>query len=154
MRGSYNFSIIKIKLPKHLAEWLREFSSQIAMQPDQVIATILTYYYEAWKAGFEKGQRISLHEGNIEKEIVTEVDVEDLIMRFIRKTSTRTYLFIIREFITWIRKNNIALLKVDENTIKAFLERYRKIHNISKNSYYVYRGVLRKFVKYVQQNIM
>jgi len=45
------FEEVVIRLPAHLARWLREFSKEIAMTPDQLITHILTYYYEAYEAG-------------------------------------------------------------------------------------------------------
>jgi len=48
------FEEIKVKLPTHLARWLREFSKEIAMTPDQLITHILTYYYEAYEVGKRK----------------------------------------------------------------------------------------------------
>jgi len=45
---------VVIRLPAHLARWLREFSEEVAMTPDQLLAHILTYYYEAYTVGKRK----------------------------------------------------------------------------------------------------
>ncbi len=158
MKGSSNFSIIRIRLPRYLVEWLYEFSNQIAMQPDQVIATILTYYYEAWKAGLEKGRRISISEsasGVESAALATETvktDIEELVEDFIRAESIKKNTFIIREFASWVKKKGVPASKIHESLIQVFLEEYQRGHSISKKSYYVYKGLLRKFVEYVWQH--
>jgi len=52
--GESGFEEIKVKLPAHLAKWLREFSEAIAMTPNQLLTHVLTYYYEAYKIGRRK----------------------------------------------------------------------------------------------------
>jgi hypothetical protein len=46
--------VVIVRLPSYLARWLREFADDLAMTPDQLLANILNYYYEAWRIGFRK----------------------------------------------------------------------------------------------------
>jgi len=43
------FVRVEVELPAHLARWLAEFSEALAMTPSQLLAHILTYYYEAYR---------------------------------------------------------------------------------------------------------
>jgi len=127
----------------------------MAMQPEQVIATILTYYYEAWKAGFEKGRRTSPSESVTEEELTTEAtetNIEQLATEFIRHLKpSKAFSFIVREFASWIKRNNIDPSKMSENIIEAFLDAYREDHNISKKTYYTYKTTLRSFMRYIRK---
>ena len=51
---------VKIQLPQHLADWLENVSAELAMTPSQLVATILTYYYEIWRVGFWQGQSVAV----------------------------------------------------------------------------------------------
>lgn len=42
---------VRLRLPRYLARFLREFSEEIAMTPSQLVANLLHYYYEASLVG-------------------------------------------------------------------------------------------------------
>lgn len=154
MKGLNEFSIIEIRLPKHLVEWLDEFSKQIAMKPDQLIANILTYYYEAWKVGFERGKE-ALSRDTIKRELTEETpkaDIEKLAEVFIQNINNKNK-YIVKRFASWVKENNIPISSISEDNIRSFLNDYQRTHNINKNTYYNYRQVLKKFVKYVQNSL-
>ncbi len=147
MKGSNrNFVPVTIRLPKHLADWLTEFSCEVAMEPSQLIATILTYYYEAWRAGLEKGRGSGRLEVRREARPAT---LNEIAEDFIKKPKIKNT-FLIKKFIKWLDKEGIPPKELSEDIIRKFLEEYKSLRNISKNSIYVYKRTLREFLKYVK----
>jgi hypothetical protein len=49
---------VRLRLPRYLARFLREFSEEVAMTPSQLVATLLHYYYVASLVG----RRMALEE--------------------------------------------------------------------------------------------
>ena len=40
---------VQVQLPQYLAEWLEEFSKEVAMTPSQLLTHILHPYWEVWR---------------------------------------------------------------------------------------------------------
>lgn len=52
---SDDFVEIRIRLPVYLANWLRDLSRDLAMEPSTFIIYVLETYRTVWEKGFEKG---------------------------------------------------------------------------------------------------
>jgi len=133
---------IELRLPRYLAEWLEDFANELAMDPNQLIANILHYYYEAYKKGFEKALAKKESESSV-------IDPEELAERFIKEKRITVNSFIIRKFASWIKENKINPQELNEETIESFLKEYGRAHNLRKTSYNTYKNILRKFVDFV-----
>ncbi|PUA31629.1 MAG: hypothetical protein B7O98_09015 [Zestosphaera tikiterensis] len=156
MKDLHNFKTIEIKLPKHLVEWLEEFSKEIAMEPSQLMANILTYYYEAYKRGFEKGRETSSLGVAISGEptgVVEIGNVEELVRKYINEEKVKKGTFIIRRFASWIKDKHINPLELKDETIKEFLEDYLKEHSISESTYHKYRRALERFIEFLSKSL-
>ncbi len=124
------------------------------MRPDQVIATVLTYYYEAWRAGFERGQE-ALSKDTMGKELAdkaSKADIEKLAEAFVHSSSNKNN-YIVKRFASWIKEKGVSVPNISEDDIRSFLDSYQRIRNISKNTYNSYKQLLKKFTKYMQDSL-
>lgn len=136
---------VKLTLPRHLAEWLYEFSKNIAMSPDQLIANILQYYYEAWRIGREQ----SIEEGSCTK--ILEDNLQ-YFLNMLPKARRKSAKAILGYFITWICKSGF---QVDESSINAFLEEYTTSRtSLKRSTLQTYRYILRRFVKFYKEKAL
>jgi len=145
LKGSDDRVSLEIKLPKHIAEWLKEFAEENAMDPSQFLAIILTYYYEAYNKGYEKCY------SQIKAEI-TISDLPQLAEIFIKEGKVSGgVIFIVRRFASWAKDELRNISELNNNIISMFLEEYMKTNQISKTSLSVYRSTIRKFIEFVFQ---
>jgi len=145
---------VKVKLPRYLAEWLHEFAQEIAMTPGQLLTHILHYYYEAYLKGLTKGEERTcwkLEELATESSKQKVVDLTILAKKFIEENKSMWNTFIVRGFVSWLQSKNILIPTLEH--VNDFLMEYQKSHSPSKRSLSSYKGVLIKFVKYVEQHI-
>lgn len=136
---------VRITLPRHLAEWLYEFSKSIAMTPDQLIANILQYYYEAWRVGREQ---------SIEGTSCTKIleIISQSFLGTIPKSKYSTVKAILKHYTAWVCRGGF---QVDENSINAFLEDYIKSRTgIKRSTIHKYKYILRKFVKFYREQAL
>ncbi|WP_152648979.1 hypothetical protein [Desulfurococcus mucosus] len=133
-----------MELPKHLADWLESFSREIAMRPSQFIATILTYFYEAWKVGRE-----SAFAATREPYKKKEQSLDEIVERFSREVKLGRNIFILRKFVSWIQQRGLGVGSIDEEAVNAFLNAYLEGRAVKKNTVDRYRGILRRFVEYL-----
>lgn len=127
------FAEITLRLPERLATWLYEFSKQIGMTPDQFIATILEYYYDAWLVGRSSVMK------NVAK--VSERDYCVNTDRYLVFAERKKF---VREFVDWVCRNNLEL---DENAIEKYIEEYVKEKELERETVYYYKKLLKSFVR-------
>jgi len=144
---------ITIRLPSYLAKWLKEFAKDLAMTPDQLLANILNYYYEAWRKGFEKHMvetsASSSHEHRVERAIATTL-VEAIIEG---NDKLKKQKWLIESFLKWSTENNVKIEEVSSEHFKKFLEEYIAKRNIKRSSLYTYRRALRLFIEELKKNL-
>jgi len=156
LRDSNSFVILELRLPKHLAEWLVEFAREVAMDPSQLVANILHYYYEAYRKGFEKGYsqtnvgKQSEGSSTVARKLV---DALQLAEKFIREGKAGWNDFIVRKFALWTKDRLQDISEMNDNIINVFLEEYARNHNATKRSLYSYRRTLKKFIEFVLQTV-
>lgn len=144
---------ITIRLPSYLARWLREFAKDLAMSPDQLLANILSYYYEAWRKGYEKHMTGTLtsspHERKVGEAIATTL-VEGVIES---NEKLKEEKWLIKSFLRWTAEKNIKMEEISSEHVEKFLEEYTAKKNIKKKSLYVYRQMLRLFIKELKEQL-
>lgn len=145
--------VLQIKLPKTLAEWLKEFSKELAMDPSQLLANILTYYFEAYRKGFER----CYLQSNSEREEKGVKHLPLLAEKFIeeerlkgKKSKTN---FIVKKFASWVKDKLLDISELNDSTINAFLQEYIKERELSEYTITLYRATLRKFIEFVFKTI-
>jgi len=140
---------VRIELPSYLAEFLRKFSKELAMTPDQLIANLLNYYYEAWRIG----ARAALEErGAAEEEKAFQpVDLRSLLASF-EKEHGKSYSYLIKRFIDWIqrKKSPVTIDEIGGRDIDLFLDEYAQSHKVKQSTISNYRTALRKFLKFAK----
>lgn len=135
---------IRIRLPRYLALWLQEFSKAIAMTPDQLLANILNYYYEAWRIGVE---------GRVKIKDFKYKEIKDLLKEYISKEKPRSNAFILEKFASWVEEQGLNVEDINDNHIEEFLEEYASRRNLKRSSIYVYKRLLRQFIKYIKAKL-
>uniref|UniRef100_A0A7C4BD80 Core-binding (CB) domain-containing protein n=1 Tax=Ignisphaera aggregans TaxID=334771 RepID=A0A7C4BD80_9CREN len=141
---------ICLQLPEYLAQWLEEFSKQLAMTPSQLIANILNYYYEAWKIGKE-----TTYMGETTETIPEKVspDLERIVEQFLNKNKTIAKLaFIVKNFVSWFSRRGLGIKDINESLIEQFLEEYSLSRNVKGTTKYMYKKVLRRFLEFVKES--
>ena len=141
---------IRLQLPEHLAKWLEEFSKQVAMTPSQLMANILSYYYEAWRIG-----RDSAHMGETTETGPGKVgsDLERKAEQFLSGSKGVVDAFIVRSFISWLLSRGLDLKDVNESLIEQFLEEYSLSRKVKSSTKRTYRNTLRKFLNFVKGSL-
>lgn len=139
---------IRVKLPQYLVEWLQKFSKAIAMTPDQLVANILEYYYEAWKVGYDEGRNLSSSEE--ETHLYTlNLDVSlKAFLETLSKAQRKGGSAVLKSFIEWLREKSAP---VSEASINEFLEQYKSGRNLKASTLSLYKNILRKFVKFYEE---
>ncbi|MEM1832254.1 MAG: hypothetical protein QXJ64_08210 [Thermosphaera sp.] len=141
---------VRVRLPQHLVEWLQRFSKAIAMTPDQLIANILEYYYEAWKVGYDEGRFLS---SSKEETHLTTLNLEESLKAFLEtfsKAQRRSESAILKRFIIWLRERDAP---VSEASINEFLEQYKTGRNLKVSTIHLYKAILRRFVKFYERRM-
>jgi|YelNatPaOPRAMG01_1025707.scaffolds.fasta_scaffold29705_3 hypothetical protein len=135
---------ICIELPDHLVDFVETFSRLVAMTPNQLLAHILKYYYDAFKVGRDSAILEQLEE-RVKKQ------VEKLLDEF-----TRNYrgheTHIVKKFTKWVIDNAKKLGELGENDIEEFLRLYSMERSISSSSVSKYRRLLKKFLEYAKES--
>lgn len=135
---------ICIELPDHLVDFVETFSRLVAMTPNQLLAHILKYYYDAFKVGRDSAILEQLEE-RVKKQ------VEKLLDEF-----TRNYrgheTHIVKKFTKWVIDNAKKLGELEENDIEEFLRLYSMERSISSSSVSKYRRLLKKFLEYAKES--
>jgi hypothetical protein len=135
---------ICIELPDHLVDFVETFSRLVAMTPNQLLAHILKYYYDAFKVGRDSAILEQLEE-RVRKQ------VEKLLDEF-----TRNYrgheTHIVKKFTKWVIDNAKKLGELGENDIEEFLRLYSMERSISSSSVSKYRRLLKKFLEYAKES--
>jgi hypothetical protein len=135
---------ICIELPDHLVDFVETFSRLVAMTPNQFLAHILKYYYDAFKVGRDSAILEQLEE-RVKKQ------VEKLLDEF-----TRNYrgheTHIVKKFTKWVIDNAKKLGELGENDIEEFLRLYSMERSISSSSVSKYRRLLKKFLEYAKES--
>lgn len=162
MKDYNKYVTLEIKLPRHIAEWLKKFSEELAKTPDQVLVYILTYYYEAWRIGYEAGLKSSttVHEKTQQTSSSTYADstlnninniLDNILNEYIAKSKHKAkFKWIIRKFVSWVLERPYHLdLEELKSAVKEFIDEYKKNRKVSKNTLYTYKMVLNDFIKYV-----
>lgn len=151
MKDSDNFETLEIKLPKHLAEWLKEYSEMLAMTPSQLLGVLLSSYYEAYKKGTEKQYYLQTKESQGTKTIDLS-SLQELAEKFIEEGKVsggnKT---VVRKFAPWAKDKIQSISELNDNTINMFLEEYIRENGINEKTKNLYKGSLRKFIDYVLQ---
>lgn len=127
---------VTLKLPERLASWLSEFSKHIGMTPDQFVATILEYYYDAWLVG----KSSAAHSTPLPKDYCSNIE-QYLDM------GDRSKRHIIREFINWACQ---AGRELNKESINLFLQHYSSEHELNRTTVYRYRAALVSFLRRVR----
>ncbi|MEM2571395.1 MAG: phage integrase N-terminal SAM-like domain-containing protein [Candidatus Nezhaarchaeales archaeon] len=141
---------IRVRLPRHLVEWLQEFSKAIAMTSDQLIANILEYYYEAWKVGYDEGRNLSSSE---EETHLNTLNLDESLKAFLKtlsKAQRKSVNAILKRFIVWLHERSAP---VSEASISEFLEQYKSGRNLKASTLSLYKNILRKFVKFYEKRV-
>ncbi len=133
---------ITVKLPSYLAKWLKLFAKDLAMTPDQLLANILSYYYEAWRIGYEKYVAETLTSS-------PQTLVEEVIAS---NKELRKKKWLIESFLRWTAEKNIKMEEIDSKHVEKFLEEYVVKKGIKKTTLHKYRQTLRLFIKELKGN--
>lgn len=141
---------IRIKLPRYLARWLQEFSKAIAMTPDQLLANILNYYYEAWKVGFERRMKLELEPFEGPKQI----DVKALLEEYVnaKRNYINNYVYVLDRFLSWMSEKKLKIEDISEDHIVEFLNEYSG-GKLKPKTISSYKYVIKDFVKFAQNKI-
>ena len=138
---------VRLQLPEHLAKWLEDISEQLAMTPSQLVANILSYYYEVWTAGRKAAPMGEAAGTGLGRGFELQRKVE----QFLNENKTIHHnAFIVRSFASWLSRKGLDLKDVNESLIERFLEEYsfsRKVTGITKDTY---KKALRKFLNFVK----
>ena len=140
---------LPIELPDYLASWLEDISKEIGMTPSDFITNILHRYYDVWKIGRDSVYLLS------KEKIVFNLD--ELVNEFSKLyVSHKNSLFIIRQFISWLKVKGLDIKSdwfENENLINEFLKDYTSTRNLSKVSLHIYKMILRKFINFVKEKM-
>lgn len=139
---------IRIKLPKHLALWLKEFSKAIAMTPDQLLANVLSYYYEAWKIGSEGRVKLELESS----EYTEQERLEDLLNEYVTTIKSKN-VYILKRFVQWIKSKGYKVKDINDDRINEFLIEHSSEKELKASTKYLYRSIIKKFVRYIQSKL-
>ncbi|MEM1844001.1 MAG: hypothetical protein QXD75_05695, partial [Desulfurococcaceae archaeon] len=134
---------IKVELPPHLAEWLQKYSKTMAMTPGQLLANLLTPYYEAWKVGYDEGREL-LRRGEEARLRALEESLNAFLETF-SEARRKQGSAILKRFVAWLREKNAS---VSEASINEFLEQYRSGRNLKPSTITSYRCILRRFAEF------
>ncbi|MEL9909413.1 MULTISPECIES: hypothetical protein [Thermoprotei] len=137
---------IRVKLPKHLAIWLQEFSKAIAMTPDQLLANILNYYYEAWRIGAEGRVELGLES----PEYAKQEKIEALLEEYTTTKRLRKNKHVLKKFMHWIESKGYRIENISDDHINEFLKEYSSERKLKTSTIYLYKGVVKRFVEYVR----
>ncbi|MEM4913407.1 MAG: hypothetical protein QW579_04315 [Desulfurococcaceae archaeon] len=141
---------VRVRLPQHLVEWLQRFSKAIAMTPDQLIANILEYYYDAWKVGYDEGRILLRSKEETHSDTLNLEKSLEEFLKTLSKASRKSSGAIPKRFIVWISERNAP---VSEASVNEFLEQYNSGRNLKAKTIRFYKGVLRKFVKFYEERV-
>jgi hypothetical protein len=131
-----NYIEVKIRLPKYLVDWLNEFSRELGRTPDDFIGEVLHRYYDAWKIGREG--------------VITLTNLRSLSMEFLQLHKNDKRKTIVKHFVEWVEERSLGIGDLNENAIKEFLAHYAYSRNIKKSSLYSYKGLLKKFIRFIR----
>jgi len=151
---------VTVWLPKYLADWLDEFSREIAMEPGQLLTHILHYYYEAYKKGLSKAEskmqpNIEIIVGKEQKDEEVQKaggapDLMKIAYRFIEAVKyAAKYKYIVIGFAKWLESKGItepSFVHVEE-----FLNEYVKDHSPAHRTLEQYKYLLKSFLKYIRE---
>lgn len=139
---------LRVRLPQHLVEWLQRFSKAIAMTPDQLIANILEYYYDAWKVGYDEGREL-LRRGEEARLRALEESL-NAFLETLSEAQRKKGSAILKRFVAWLREKNAS---VSEASINEFLEQYKSERNLKPSTISLYRYILRRFAEFCEKRI-
>ncbi|MEM4005981.1 MAG: hypothetical protein QXM43_10190 [Desulfurococcaceae archaeon] len=141
---------VRVRLPQHLVEWLQRFSKAIAMTPDQLIANILEYYYEAWKVGYDEGRILLSRKEGAHLNILNLEESLKAFLETLSEAQRKSSNAILKRFIAWICEKNAP---VSEASINEFLEQYKSGRNLKSSTISSYRNILRKFMEFHEKRV-
>lgn len=145
-----SYEVFQIKLPDYLADWLVKISEDFLMTPSQFLTNLLQHYYEIYNKGIENS--------NLRKQIRIE-DLPTLAEDFVKQEklkggSTSKVASIVKKFASWAKDRVQSIYELNDDTVNAFLQEYIKDHELTKNTVYSYRSVIKKFIKNVSGNLV
>uniref|UniRef100_A0A7J2U2E8 Core-binding (CB) domain-containing protein n=1 Tax=Ignisphaera aggregans TaxID=334771 RepID=A0A7J2U2E8_9CREN len=134
-------------LPDYLADFLDELAKLLGKEKSKLLTQILHSIYEAWRAGREASLRAEPAEVECEQvKIQRQLDSSNAVDEF-RKVEGDKNIGLIKDFIQWLQSKGIQLEEINEDIINAFLRETRA--GVSKNIYYVYRHMLKRFAHFI-----
>jgi hypothetical protein len=135
-----------IDLPDYLADFLEELAKLLGTEKSKLLIQILHPIYEAWRAGKEASLRAEPAKAEYKQVKVQRLDSLNVVDEF-RKIERDKNIGLVNDFVQWLQSRGIQLEEINEDIIDAFLRETRA--GVSKNTYYVYRHVLKKFVHFI-----
>jgi hypothetical protein len=135
-----------IDLPDYLADFLDELAKLLGTEKSKLLIQILHPIYEAWRAGKEASLRAEPAKAECKQVKVQRLDSLNVVDEF-RKVEGDKNIGLVNDFIQWLQSKGIQLEEINEDIIDTFLRETRA--GVSKNTYYVYRHVLKKFAHFI-----
>lgn len=134
-------------LPDYLADFLDELAKLLGTEKSKLLIQILHPIYEAWRAGKEASLRAEPAKAEYKQvKVQRQLDSLNVVDEF-RKVEGDKNIGLVNDFVQWLQSKGIQLEEINEDIIDAFLRETRA--GVSKNTYYVYRHVLKKFVHFI-----
>jgi hypothetical protein len=133
-------------LPDYLADFLDELAKLLGKEKSTLLTQILHPIYEAWRAGREASLRAEPAKVECKQVKIQRLDSLNVIDEF-RKVEGDKNIGLIKDFVQWLQSRGIQLEKINEDAINIFLRETRA--GVSKNTYYVYRHVLKRFAHFI-----
>jgi hypothetical protein len=134
-------------LPDYLADFLDELAKLLGTEKSKLLIQILHPIYEAWRAGKEASLRAEPAKAEYKQvKIQRQLDSLNVVDEF-RKVEGDKNIGLVNDFVQWLQSRGIQLEEINEDIIDAFLRETRA--GVSKNTYYVYRHVLKKFAHFI-----
>jgi predicted secreted protein len=134
-------------LPDYLADFLDELAKLLGTEKSKLLIQILHPIYEAWRAGKEASLRAEPAKAEYKQvKVQRQLDSLNVVDEF-RKVEGDKNIGLVNDFVQWLQSKGIQLEEINEDIIDAFLRETRA--GVSKNTYYVYRHVLKKFAHFI-----